>query len=301
MAEIAPPTVRAYPASLARRPARWSRLWLLARRKPLGAISLLIILIIVFAALAAEIISPYDPNQTFPGRQLQGPSASFLLGTDNFARDILSRIIYGARISLAVGVAAVIFGVAAGSLVGLVSGYLEGVTDLVVQRLLDALMSLPTLVLALAIVAAMGPGLLNVLVAIGISQIPLASRVARGSVLAEKQNVYVDAARIVGCGTPRILLRHLLPNITAPIVVLATVTLASAIILEATLSFLGVGLSPTEPSWGAMLSQNARRWMLVQPNIAIWPGVAITIAVFSWNLLGDALRDLWDPRLRGSQ
>jgi len=186
-------------------------------------------------------------------------------------------------------------------LVGLVSGYLEGVTDLVVQRLLDALMSLPTLVLALAIVAAMGPGLLNVLVAIGISQIPLASRVARGSVLAEKQNVYVDAARIVGCGTPRILLRHLLPNITAPIVVLATVTLASAIILEATLSFLGVGLSPTEPSWGAMLSQNARRWMLVQPNIAIWPGVAITIAVFSWNLLGDALRDLWDPRLRGSQ
>lgn len=295
-------TVQAFPRALARsQQPRLGHLWSLARRKPLGTISLLIILIIVFAALAAEIISPYDPNQTFPGYQLQGPSASFLLGTDNFGRDLLSRIIYGARVSLAVGVAAVLFGVAVGSFVGLVSGYLEGVTDLVIQRLLDALMSLPTLVLALAVVAAMGPGLVNVLVAIGISQIPLASRVARGSVLAEKQNVYVEAARVVGCGAGRILLRHLLPNITAPIVVLATVTLASAIILEATLSFLGVGLPPTEPSWGGMLSQNARRWMLVQPNIAIWPGVAITVAVFSWNLLGDALRDLWDPRLRGAQ
>lgn len=292
--------VRAHPRALQSRGVRVSSLWKLARRKPLGAISLVIICLIVFAALFAEVVSPYDPNATFSGRQLLGPNATFLLGTDNFARDILSRIIYGARVSLLVGVAAVVFGVLVGSFLGLVSGYLEGVTDLITQRLMDALLSLPTIILALAIVAAIGPGILNVMVAIGISQIPISSRLARGSALAEKQNAYIDAARVVGCGTNRILFQHLLPNITAPILVLATTSLAAAIILEASLSFLGVGLPPTEPSWGAMLSQNARRWMLVQPNIAIWPGVAITVAVFSWNLLGDALRDLWDPRLRGS-
>ena len=293
-------TLATYPSALSRRRGRVARLIKMARRKPLGAISLAIILLIIFTALAADVIAPADPNRMFPGQQLQGPNAVHWLGTDNFGRDILSRVIFGTRISLAVGVAAVVFGVATGALLGLISGYLEGVFDLVVQRLLDALMSLPAIVLALAIVAAIGPGVLNVMVAVGVSQIPLASRVARGSVLAEKHNVYVDAARVIGCGASRILLRHLLPNVTAPILVLATVTLASAIILEASLSFLGVGLPATEPSWGGMLSQNARRWMLVQPNIAIWPGVAITLSVFSWNLLGDALRDLWDPRLRGA-
>lgn len=270
-----------------------------ARRKPLGAISLVLILLMLLLALGAGYIAAYDPNVSFRGHILEGPSLRFLMGTDNYGRDILTRIIYGSRVSLSVGFAAVAVGTLGGGLIGMFSGYFEGRVDLTLQRFMDALMSLPSIILALTIVAAVGPGLFNVMLAIGISHIPRDNRVVRSAVLSEKQNVYVEAARCIGCGTPRILLRHILPNVTAPIIVIATVSLANAILAEATLSFLGVGVPPPHPSWGGMLSQDARRYMLAQPWMALWPGVAISLAVLGWNLLGDALRDLWDPRLRG--
>jgi len=272
----------------------------LLRRKPLGALSLVLIAFTVAVAILAPAVAPHSPHESFQGHRLEYPSSQFLMGTDQFARDILSRVIYGAQVSLLVGLASVVVGILGGSLLGLVSGYLEGRLDLILQRVMDGFMALPSIILALAFVAAIGPGLLNVMVAIGLSYIPRVNRVVRGSVLAEKQNVYIEAARTVGCRQLRIMARHLLPNVTAPIIVVASVTIANAILAEAALSFLGVGVPPQTASWGAMLSAEARRFMLAQPWLAIWPGLAITVTVLAWNLLGDAIRDVWDPRLRGS-
>ncbi len=277
------------------------RAWRLARRKPLGAVSLVLVVFMIVVALGADLIAPYGYNDSLRGHLLEGPSAQFPMGTDNYARDILSRIIHGARVSLAVGITSVIVGVIGGALFGIVSGFFEGKLDLAIQRVMDAQMALPTIILALTIVAAIGVGLVNVMVAIGLSQIPRVNRIVRGSVMAEKRNVYVDAAGVIGCTTARIMFRHILPNVTAPIIVIATVTLAQSILIEASLSFLGVGVPPPTPSWGSMLSQEARRYMLAQPWMAIWPGLAISLVVLGWNLFGDALRDVWDPRLRGGR
>lgn len=271
----------------------------LAQRKPLGALSLLLIVVMAVMALGAELLSPYDPFAMHPDNRLELPSAQYLLGTDNFGRDVLSRAVHGARLSLFVGLSSVIIGVGVGSLLGLVSAFAEGKTDLIIQRVMDAQMAFPSIILALAIMAAVGPGLMNVILAIGVAGIPWADRVVRAAVLSEKQGVYVEAARSIGCGLPRILFRHILPNVTAPIIVIASVTLGSAILFEASLTFLGVGTPPSIPSWGEMLSGKGRQFMVVQPWIAIAPGVAITLAVLGWNLLGDAIRDVWDPRLRG--
>lgn len=289
------------------------RAWRLARRKPLGAVCLAVLIVLVFAAVGAESVAPFDPELPVGDEILMPPlstnvalgegvgGAFLLLGSDWFARDVLSRIIYGARISLWVGFLSVAVGTLLGSLFGLVSGYVGGRFDLTVQRFMDSMLSIPTIVLALVIVAALGVGLTNIIVAIGISQVPQINRVVRGAVIAEKENVYVEAARAIGCGEGRIIGKHILPNVTAPIIIMATVTIAGAILQEAGLSFLGVGVPENIPSWGVMLSGKAVQSLLAQPWLAVWPGLAITLSVLAWNLFGDALRDVLDPRLRGSR
>lgn len=277
----------------------WERALRLARHKPLATVGLLLILLLIFTATTSSFIAPHDPLEMYDNHVMEAPSTRFLFGTDNFGRDQLSRIIWGARISLSVGVVAISIGVTIGTLLGMVSAFFEGKTDMIIQRIMDAQMSFPTIIFALSILAALGPSIYNVMIAIGTSEIPRANRIVRGSVLSEKQNVYVEAARVIGCGRVRIMMRHLLPNVTAPIIIIATVFLGNAILSEASLSFLGVGVPPPNPSWGGMLSGHSRTYMLAAPWMAIFPGVAITLAVLGWNLLGDGLRDVWDPRLRG--
>jgi peptide/nickel transport system permease protein len=288
-----------FPATVERSPApirvlRWFR------HKPAGAASFLLILILFALAAFAGRIAPYDPLAQQYAAVLEAPSRQHIMGTDNLGRDIFSRIVYGARISLAVGVAAVLIGTSLGSAAGLVSGFVGGAFDLVVQRVMDAWLAFPLLIFALAVLAALGPGLTQTMIAVGIVGIPTTSRVVRSAVLAEKEKVYVEAARTLGASRARLMIRHILPNVSAPIIVLASLTLARAVLTEATLSFLGVGVPPPNPAWGSMLSGKARDYMLSAPWMAIWPGIFISLTVLSWNLLGDAIRDLLDPRLRGS-
>ncbi|MBI2166300.1 MAG: ABC transporter permease [Chloroflexi bacterium] len=268
------------------------------RQKPLGAISGLIIVAVVLAAGLADWVAPsHYRTQDIPAR-LQGPSPQHFFGTDDLGRDIFSRVIYGSRISLLVGLVAVALGVVHGSIWGFLSGYLGGKLDMTVQRLMDAILAVPLLVMALVVVATLGASLFNVILALAFILTPRANRLLRGSVLSARENIYVEAARAVGCSSWRIALRHILPNVTAPIIVLATISLGSAIITEASLSFLGMGVPPPFPTWGGMLSGEGRSYMIYAPWIAIFPGLAITITVLAFNLLGDALRDVLDPRLR---
>lgn len=269
-------------------------------KRPVGALSLALVLILVLLAVFAPVVSPYDPLAQHSDAVMEAPDTQFLFGTDYFGRDILSRVIYGARISLTVGIASVSIGLAAGVLIGLVSAYVGGTTDILVQRIMDAALAFPGLIFALAIVAALGPSLVTVILAIAFTAIPRNNRVVRGCVLSEKTNLYVVAAGASGCGQWRIMWRHILPNVAAPIIIIGATELGAAILLEASLSFLGVGVPPPAPSWGSMLSGEYRTYMLVAPWMAFFPGVAISLAVLAWNLLGDALRDAWDPRLRGS-
>ncbi|MCA1647700.1 MAG: ABC transporter permease [Chloroflexi bacterium] len=222
----------------------------LARRKPLGAVAFVMIAVVVLAAIFADLIAPYDPLQMFGNVVMQPPSQRFIMGTDNFGRDLFSRIIHGSRISLGVGIAAVLISMAMGVFLGMVSAYFEGRVDMIIQRLMDTALAFPGIIFAMAILAALG------------------------------------------------LWRHILPNVTAPIIIIAATELGAAILLEATLSFLGVGVPPPQPTWGGMLSGPSRTYMLIAPWMAIFPGLAIMLAVLGWNLLGDALRDIWDPRLR---
>lgn len=278
----------------------WRRGAHLARTKPLGAMGLILVFLLVFLAIGAPFISPYDPYEQYPAEKMQAPSLRYFFGTDNLGRDLFSRVIWGAQVSLKVGIVAVSIGTVLGTTIGLVSAYVEGKLDLALQRIMDGWMAFPSIILALAILAALGPGEQNVMIAIGLSQVPVANRVVRGAVLAEKRNVYVEAARVVGCPQFRIMARHILPNVTAPVIVIATITLGQAILAEASLSFLGVGVPPPTPAWGTMLSGSSRTFMLLAPWMAIFPGLAISLAVMGWNLFGDALRDVWDPRLRGT-
>ena len=271
----------------------------LALHKPLGTVSLVMILLLILAAVFANVIAPYDPFQTVRGHIMSPPSTQFLFGTDHLGRDILSRIIYGARISLTVGFGAVGFGVTAGTVIGLASAFFSGKFDILVQRYMDAQSAFPGIILALAILAALGPSLMNVIIAIAIGDIPRANRIVRGSALSEMQRVYVEAAKAIGAGPFTIMFRHVLPNVTAPIIIIAATDLGGAILAEASLSFLGLGVPPPNPSWGGMLSGPHRTYMLSAPWMAVFPGLAISFGVLGWNLLGDALRDIWDPRLRG--
>ena len=214
---------------------------------------------------------------------------------------MFSRVIHGARTSLLVAIPAVAIGVGLGSLIGIMSGFLGGKFDLIVQRFLDASQAIPSLILALAVIAILGAGIDKVIYVIAFIAVPWNGRVVRGAVLAIKENQYIDAARAVGASSERIMFRHILPNVVAPILILVSVLLGAAIIIEASLSFLGLGVPPPNPSWGGMLSQEGRAYMEKAPTLALFPGLAISIVVLAFNMLGDTLRDIWDPRLRGSQ
>jgi peptide/nickel transport system permease protein len=255
--DVAIEGVLAPPIQLGR--SRWSGLADAARRKPLGAIAFVLIVFFILLAVFADMLAPYNAYESFSGHRLEPPSAQFWFGTDHFSRDILSRIIHGSRISITVGVAAVAIGTLLGTVLGLISGYFEGRFDMVLQRIMDGVLAFPAIILAVVIVGVLGPGLTNVVVAIAITGIPRVNRVVRSAVLAEKQRPYVEAARCIGARAPAILFRHLLPNVTAPVIILATATLGAAILAEASLSFLGLGIPQPEPSWGGMIALDARK------------------------------------------
>jgi peptide/nickel transport system permease protein len=279
---------------------RGRALWSVIRRKPLGMASAAVILVIVLTAIFADVLAPYDPLSAQPEIRLAPPSRDHPFGTDDIGRDVFSRIIYGSRISLWVGLLAVGIGTLCGMIIGLACGYWEGQLDLALQRIMDAIQAIPGLILALAIVSVLTPNTTNAMLAIAMVIIPGNSRIVRGAVLAAKQNRYVEAAEAIGCRQPRILITHILPNVTAPILIIASIWLGNAILIEASLSFLGVGTQPPTPSWGLMLSSTGRAFMEQAPWLAIFPGLAISLAVLAFNLFGDTLRDAWDPRLRSN-
>ncbi len=270
----------------------------LARRYPLGAVGAVIVLTFVFTAVFANFIATMDPTSTDAKSSLARPGGSFWLGADFMGRDMFSRIVYGARISLAVGLGATLAGGILGVTIGLMSGYLGGGFDLLMQRLMDIMQSLPLLVMALVMAAALGPSLQNTIIAIAIPLVPSVARVVRSSTLSLREQPFVEAARAVGMGEVRIAVRHVLPNTLAPLIVLGTAQLGSAILVEASLSFLGLGIPEPYPSWGRMLSESAAEYVRTAPWLVIFPGVAISLTVFGTNLLGDALRDILDPRQR---
>ena len=267
------------------------------RRKPLGAISALIFVIAIFVALLSPWITPYDPIDADIPVRLTAPSAEYLLGTDHLGRDVLSRIIEGTRVALLVGAGATFLGITLGLIIGVVSAYAGGRTDMYIQRLMDVWMAFPSLILALAIMAVLGSSIFNVILAIALSSIPRANRVVRSVALTVKSFQFVEAARAVGASPRRIVFRHILPNCLASYLILFTSMLGGAILIEASLSFLGLGVPPPAPSWGRSLSE-AMNFLYSSYWLAVFPGVAISVLVFSANMFGDALRDVWDPRLK---
>jgi peptide/nickel transport system permease protein len=276
----------------------WRRLAFLAGRHLLGSIGLVIMVLFVLTALFADVLARFDPLSVDSAHALARPSSLHWMGTDPFGRDVWSRIIHGARISLAVGIGSTALGGSIGVIVGLTSGYLSGWVDLVFQRVTDVLQALPLLVLALVMTTALGPSLPNVIIAIAIPLIPTVSRVIRANTLALRELPFVEAAKSIGMSEMRIALRHVLPNTLAPLIVLATAQLGSTILTEASLSFLGLGIPEPYPSWGRMLSESAAEYVRTAPWLVIFPGIAISLAVFGTNLFGDALRDILDPRQR---
>jgi len=276
----------------------WSRIRFFARRYPLGAVGAVIVTLFILTAAFADIIAPVDPTATNSKFSLAAPSHLFWLGADFMGRDMYSRIVHGARISLAVGAGAMGLGALIGISVGLASGYLGGWFDLIVQRLLDIMQALPLLVMAIVMAASLGPSLRNTILAIAIPLVPTVARVVRSNTLSLREQPFVEAARAVGMGELRIAVRHVLPNTLAPLIVLATAQLGSAILVEASLSFLGLGIPEPHPSWCRMLSESAAEYVRTAPWLVIFPGVAISLTVFGTNLLGDALRDILDPRQR---
>jgi len=273
--------------------------FLFCREKPFGALAAALLLIMVLAAAFAETLATHDPIRTDAEHTLARPDRIHRFGTDNLGRDIYSRIMYGARVSLAVGIASTLLGAVFGGIIGVVSGYFGGWLDLMTQRMTDILQGLPLLILALVMAAALGPSIGNVIVAISVPIIPRAQRVIRSSVLAIREFAYIEAARALGTGHLRIAFRHVLPNTIGPFIVLMTAQFGSAILVEAALSFLGLGVPEPYPSWGRMLSVSAAEFAQKAPWMVLFPGTAISLVVFASNLLGDAVRDKLDPRLRG--
>ncbi len=271
----------------------------MVKTKPLGTASAVIVLVFFFVGVFADVIAPYEFNEQFRRNFLSPPSTEHWLGTDNIGRDMFSRIVYGARISMLVGVIGSLFSLFVSCLIGLPSGYFGGKFDLVVQRFIDAWLVFPDLILLILLVAVVGPGLWNIVFILGLSYGLGGSRSVRGAVISVRQNAYVESAQAIGVGTPRILLRHLLPNVAPFLLVLVTTRMPGMMLAEAGLSFLGLGVPPPAPSWGGMLSGAAINYMYAAPLLAIWPGLALSIVVYSTNMFGDALRDLLDPRLRG--
>jgi peptide/nickel transport system permease protein len=275
--------------------------WRLIKEKPLGAVGAVIVVVLLLCAIFAPLIATYPYDQANVRYRLKPPSAQFYLGTDNLGRDLFSRIIYGARISVTVGFGAVGIGTLLATMIGVGSGYFGGKFDVLMQRLVDAWMAFPFLVVLLSVMAMLGPGLWEVVLSLGVLSAANSSRIIRSATLSARENQYVEAARAVGAGHCRIILWYILPNVMATVIIIATVSLGFAILAESALSFLGLGVPPPYPSWGEMLSGSGRTYMHKAPWMATWPGVAISLAVFGFNMLGDALRDLLDPRLRGGR
>ena len=268
------------------------------RQQPLGTLGAAVCIVTVFMAIFADVLGRYDPF-TISRDRLLAPSSIHWFGTDDIGRDVYSRVVHGSRVSLAVSVVSIGVGTTFGYLVGIVSGYLGGKFDMLAQRVVDVMMAFPAILLALTLVAVMGAGLDKVIIAISVIRIPSAARVARGTVLSVRQNVYIDAARVIGASPIRIMVRHILPNVLAPFLIIATAALGAAILIEASLSYLGLGVPPPTPSWGRELANSAQAYGAVAPWLVIFPGAAIMLLVLAFNLFGDSLRDVWDPRLRG--
>ena len=271
----------------------------LVKEKPLGMVGGIITLVLLFTGIFADFLAPYGMNELHTADMLSPPSTTFWLGTDNMGRCMLSRVIFGARISVIVGLTASTIAALLSVIIGVLCGYIGGKLDLVVQRFVDAWMCFPNLVLLLFVMSIMGAGMWQVIIVLGVTSGIRGSRVVRGAVIGIKENVYVEAAVAVGCSTTRILTRHILPNIMAPIIILFSTRVPLMILTEASLSFLGFGVPPPTPSWGGMLSGSARWFMFQAPWMAIWPGLALATVVYGVNMFGDAVRDLLDPRLRG--
>ena len=270
----------------------------LARRQPLGAFGFCIVVIMLLLSVFAEFVTIYDPELNAFEVMLTPPGDQFFLGTDQFGRDVLTRIIFGARTALLVGFSAAFMGAAAGLVLGVASAYFGDTFDLLFQRVMDVFLAFPLIIMALAIVSIFGPGLENVIIAITIPFIPQCARVVRSNALAIREIPYVDAARALGFGHARIILRHMVPNVMAPFLIMLSTFVGHAILLEASLSYLGLGVQEPTPAWGLMLQGGAEEYAESAPWMAIWPGIAISLAVFGFNLFGDALRDALDPKLR---
>ena len=274
--------------------------WRFLRKQPLGSFGAAVVgLFLVLGAIGPYIV-PYETSAIAVGPRLSGPTLDHPFGTDAFGRDQLSRIIVGARLSVFIGFGAVAIGTGAATVLGLWVGYVGGKADMVVQRVVDGVMAYPPLVLALVAVAVLGPSALNVTLVLGVLMIAANSRVVRGSTLSVKESTYVEAARVVGANTPRVIVRHIFPNVVSPLIVIATVSLGSVILAEGALSFLGLGVPPPTPSWGRMIGgEESRFYFASNPWLVLFPGMALTLVVFAFNMFGDALRDVLDPRLRG--
>ncbi|QCR32679.1 ABC transporter permease [Lysinibacillus sp. SGAir0095] len=262
----------------------------------IGFVSLLIILLVVAIAIAAPIIAPYDPISQDRAAFLAAPNADHMMGTDDLGRDVFSRLVYGSQISLLVGIVTVVISIILGTLIGMVSGFFGGVVDMIIQRIMDAIMSIPALILALFIAALLGPAIQNVIIALVIIEVPRFARIVRGEMLRIRESNYVEASRSVGASSFRIIMKHGLPNMMAPIIVMASLAFGQTIIAEASLSFLGIGTPPPNPSWGLMLS-DASMYMESAPWLVLFPGLALSILVLAFNLFGDALRDFLDPKM----
>ena len=271
----------------------------LVKEKPLSIIAGVVILLLILVAIFADILAPFPHDEVNIVDRMQAPSDRYLLGTDQLGRDLLSRLVFGAQISLTVGLAATTVNVVVAVLIGGTSGFFGGRLDLAVQRFVDAWMAFPGLLLLLTIMSLVGRGLPQIIVVLGVSGGIGGSRVIRGAVIGVKENVYFQAAEAIGSTRWRTLIRHVLPNIGAPIIIVFTINVGAVIISEAALSFLGFGLPISVPSWGGMLSREGREFMEVAPRLALWPGLCLTIVVYCLNMFGDAVRDLLDPRLRG--
>ena len=284
----------------ARRPFAFGFLTRMVKEKRLGTVGGIIVIALLFTGIFAEFLAPYGMNESNKGAALSAPSAEFLLGTDNLGRDLLSRIIFGARVSILIGLGATALSTVFSLTIGIVTAYYGGLLDLLVQRVVDAWMALPGLVILMVIISIVGPGIMTVIVVLGLHFGIIDSRIYRGAALSVKEDMFVEAAQATGCTIPRVLLRHILPNILPTAIILFTIDVPDIILIEAGLSFLGFGIPPPQPSWGSMLSGSGRSYMFLAPWMAIWPGVAIAVTVYGISMFGDALRDILDPRLRGA-
>jgi peptide/nickel transport system permease protein len=299
MVDLAPPYAPTADDDAAQSPRSWRAAIIdFCRRQPLGTVGLVLVLVMAVAGLSAEWIAPYNPTSNDFAAMTEPPSWAHLMGTDQFGRDLFSRIVFGARTALIVGFSCAIVGGGAGLVLGVASAYFGGRLDLILQRVMDVVMAFPLIIMALAVIAIFGSGVFNVIVAITIPLIPRCARVVRSSALAIREAPYIDAARACGFGHARIILRHMVPNVLAPFLIMLTAFVGQAILAEASLSYLGLGVQEPTAAWGLMLQGGAEEYASTAPWIAVFPGLAIALTVFGFSLFGDALRDALDPKLR---